>query len=336
MKGALQKRTLLILFVMAMIILVPLAIGGMDVVLPFLSLEPVFLLSFLVLLCVKWYSIAVRGQMFLAYSGYQIRKRTITPVLWSYEFLSDLFPKNIVAPIVCFALFKKNDIPYATTAALGFFCMVMDTVSILLLVAMGVLAGGAIGDDAIDHRAFLSFLLVVTILLIVLSLFYRKSIGRFLMRIPLYRFVPSSRRDQVARAVVEFSTAISRTDDIPAKAVAAILLLSLANWTARLSFLYLSVKAAGQSIGWIEAMLIQALSGVAGTITFMPGGFPGADITVAALLSGSLGLTDTLAILVLWRIMTFYVNVFVGGAAFVWLGLGVSLRSFLSGTRRSG
>lgn len=327
MKESLQKRMVLIILVMIMILIVPLVVGGMEVISPVLSISPIFALYFISLLFIKWYCIVVRSKIFLRYSGYLIGGRRILPILWSYELLSDLFPKNVVAPIACLAFFKRHNVSYAATLSLGFFCMVLDTFSILLIVAGGVLIGGLIGVAYFQNNYLLYLILYFLIFSILLSIFYRRSIGRIILKFPLHWFVPASKRDSVNRALMEIAEEIAKTENISPASAFALLLLSLVSWISRLSFLYLSIKAASHGIGWIEAMLIQVMSGVAGTLTFMPGGFPGADITVAALLSSKLGLTDTLAILVLWRIMTFYINVIVGGAALFWLGLGVSMRS---------
>ena len=155
MKGSLQKRMVLIILVMIMILVVPLVIGGMEVVSPVLSVSPIFALYFISLLFMKWYCIVARSQIFLRYTGYSIDRKRIVPILLSYELLSDLFPKNVVAPIACLAFFKKYNVPYTATLSLGFFCMVLDTFSILLIVAGGLLFLYTIeGDYFVSHGYF--------------------------------------------------------------------------------------------------------------------------------------------------------------------------------------
>lgn len=123
----------------------------------------------------------------------------------------------------------------------------------------------------------------------------------------------------MARKLLQFLAAFTDTLKLPVRTLIKVFALTCVHWVLRHSVLYLALRGLGADLQWAWSFPIQMLALSAGQFSLLPGGAGAAELTSAALLAPMVG-KSTAAILI-WRAVTYYFYLLVGGPVF-WLMLG--------------
>ena len=95
----------------------------------------------------------------------------------------------------------------------------------------------------------------------------------------------------------------------------------------------LVLRGLGTDLQWVSSFLVQMLALSAGQFSLLPGGAGAAELTSATLLTPMVGKSTAAAAILIWRVVTYYFYLVVGGPVFVCL-LGKPLLERLRLARR--
>jgi uncharacterized protein (TIRG00374 family) len=137
--------------------------------------------------------------------------------------------------------------------------------------------------------------------------------GRLLARLN----VKASTRLRWARKLLHFLAAFTDTLKLPRKTLITVFALTCLHWALRYSVLYLALRGLGADLQWAWTFLIQMLSLSAGQFSLLPGGAGAAELTSAALLAPMVGKSTAAAAILIWRAVTYYFYLLVGGPVFL-------------------
>jgi uncharacterized protein (TIRG00374 family) len=137
--------------------------------------------------------------------------------------------------------------------------------------------------------------------------------GRLLARLN----VQSTTRVRWARKLLHFLAAFTDTLKLPFQTLITVFALTCLHWILRYSVLYLALRGLGADLQWAWCFLIQMLSLSAGQFSLLPGGAGAAELTSAALLAPMVGKSTAAAAILIWRAVTYYFYLLVGGPVFL-------------------
>jgi len=104
---------------------------------------------------------------------------------------------------------------------------------------------------------------------------------------------------------------------LPAQTLIKVFVLTCVHWLLRYSVLYLALRGLGADLQWAWCFLIQMLALSAGQFSLLPGGAGAAELTSAALLAPMVGKSTAAAAILIWRAVTYYFYLLVGGPVFL-------------------
>lgn len=151
---------------------------------------------------------------------------------------------------------------------------------------------------------------------VLLARYHRRLIrlsGRVLARMNVQ---PNTRR-RWARKLLHFLAAFIDTLKLPWQTLSKVFALTCVHWLLRYSVLYLALRGLGADLQWAWSFLVQMLSLGAGQFSLLPGGAGAAELTSAALLAPMVGKSTAAAAILIWRVVTFYFYLVVGGPVFL-------------------
>jgi uncharacterized protein (TIRG00374 family) len=137
--------------------------------------------------------------------------------------------------------------------------------------------------------------------------------GRLLARLN----VKTTTRLRWARKLLHFLAAFTDTLKLPFQTLITVFALTCLHWILRYSVLYLALRGLGADLQWAWSFLIQMLSLSAGQFSLLPGGAGAAELTSAALLAPMVGKSTAAAAILIWRAVTYYFYLLVGGPVFL-------------------
>ena len=137
--------------------------------------------------------------------------------------------------------------------------------------------------------------------------------GRWLARLN----VKATTRMRWARKLLQFLAAFTDTLKLPVQTLIKVFALTCVHWGLRYSVLYLALRGLGADLQWAWSFLIQMLALSAGQFSLLPGGAGAAELTSAALLAPMVGKSTAAAAILIWRAVTYYFYLLVGGPVFL-------------------
>lgn len=316
-----RTRTALLLAVLTLMMALPVMIGGLEIIRPLLNLTAENLAIFLLMVTVKWYCLGERLSVVLNANGIKLPTRKLIPIICAHDFSAETTPAGIGGPATAYALLKAKGVSLAQATTAGIFTTLFDAIAvsgILVIALVLVLFSTRMETHIPAFQATVACM--VTLTLAGMFLVFNKRFSSLLLWLPVERLMPHTMHAQIHHLKIQLFNTTNAVKALPLSTFLRLLLLSLGCWSLRFSFLYLAIQTASGHLEWSHAALIQFVGTLTGMATFLPGGFPGADLSIGALLSAKLNMHILLSAILLWRLMTFYTNVAVGALAFLWLG----------------
>jgi uncharacterized protein (TIRG00374 family) len=146
---------------------------------------------------------------------------------------------------------------------------------------------------------------------------YHRSLIRLSGRLLARLNVKTATRHRWARKLLHFLAAFTDTLKLPFQTLISVFALTCLHWVLRYSVLYLALRGLGVDVQWAWCFLIQMLSLSAGQFSLLPGGAGAAELTSAALLAPMVGKSTAAAAILIWRTVTYYFYLLVGGPVFL-------------------
>jgi uncharacterized protein (TIRG00374 family) len=146
---------------------------------------------------------------------------------------------------------------------------------------------------------------------------YHRSLIRLSGRWLARANVQTATRMRWARKLLQFLAAFTDTLKLPVQTLIKVFALTCVHWLLRYSVLYLALRGLGADLQWAWSFLIQMLALSAGQFSLLPGGAGAAELTSAALLAPMVGKSTAAAAILIWRAVTYYFYLLVGGPVFL-------------------
>jgi len=301
--------------------LIPLLLGGGETFQRLRSFPLDLLLAMFSMILVCWGLNTLRLRLLLGESVGQIGRLKSLGVVMATEFAYCATPGGSGGPLTLMALLSRNGVRPAKGSAV----FATDQLSDLLFFVSALLG---ILIYALFHKLSqkLEWMLILSALLALGGLClcigfarYHRSIIKFNGRL-LRRFKTKAiTRLHWARKLLHFRDAFVDTLKMPWQRLAKVFFLTCVHWGLRYSVLYLALRGLGVDIQWAWSFLIQMLSLSAGQLSLIPGGAGTAELTSAALLAPIVGKSTAAAAILIWRAVTYYFYLIVGGPIFLLL-----------------
>ncbi|WP_296256678.1 MULTISPECIES: lysylphosphatidylglycerol synthase transmembrane domain-containing protein [unclassified Pseudomonas] len=314
-----MKRLVWLAIVLLLALLIPLFMGGMDMLHRLRNFPlPLFLAMFGMVL-VGWCANTMRLRLLLGESASGLGMCKSLGVVMATEFAYSATPGGGGAPLTLVALLSRCGIgPAKSTAA--FATDQLNDLMFFLLALIGILI------YAVFHKLSenLEWMLIASALLIGAGLCSCAGFARYHRRIILFngRLLKRLNRKHStqirwARKLLHFRDALAETWKMPHRTLLKVFALTCVHWSLRYSVLYLALLGLGVDIDWAWTFLVQMLSLSAGQFSLSPGGAGAAELTSAALLAPMVGKSTAAAAILIWRIVTYYFYLVAGGPVFL-------------------
>lgn len=316
-----MKRAAWLLAGLLAAFLIPLVLGGGETFQRLRSFPLDLLLVMFGMILVCWGLNTLRLRLLLGDSVGQISRLKSLGVVMATEFAYCATPGGSGGPLTLMALLSRNGVRPAKGSAV----FATDQLSDLLffvLALLGILIYALFHrlSQKLEWMLILSaiFTLGVLCLCIGFARYHRLVIkfnGRLLKRVN----TQATTRRRWARKLLHFRDALVDTLKMPWQSLAKVFFLTCLHWGLRYSVLYLALRGLGVDIQWAWSFLIQMLSLSAGQLSLIPGGAGTAELTSAALLAPIVGKSTAAAAILIWRAVTYYFYLIVGGPMFLLL-----------------
>lgn len=317
-------------------VLIPMLLGGTAIFARLRSFPLSWMLGLIGIILACWVLNTLRLRLLLGDQRGQVTRLQSLGVVMSAEFAWCATPAGSGGPLTIMALLNRYGVRPAQASAV----FAMDQLSDLLFflcALIGVLFYALAHSISQSQQMMLviSTCLVAGSLVgcVALGVWHRQVmllIGRLMRRVRL----KSSTRWRWTRKWLRFIAAFTNALKLPRSTLIMVFSLTCVHWGLRYSILYLALQGLGVDFQWAWSFLIQILSLSAGQFSLLPGGAGTAELTSAALLAPMVGKSTAAAAILIWRSVTYYFYLIVGGPIFV-LMLGRPLLSKLMGRKRS-
>ena len=310
-----------LLVALVMALLVPVLLGGTDLLPRLQRFPPGLLLGLFAMIALCWTLNALRLRLLLGSQGERIGRLRSIGVVMATEFAICTTPGGSGGPLTLMALLSRDSVRPAHSGAvfamdqlndlLFFLCAVLGIVVYTLFHSLGSSVEGMLVGSAA--------LMLGTLGLSLALIRWRRPLlrinGRLLKRL---RVRPQARR-RWARRLLNFFRAFNATLRLPRRTLALVFGLTCLHWALRYSVLYLVLIGLGGNLQWISSFLVQVLSLTAGQFSLLPGGAGAAELTSATLLTPMVGKSTAAAAVLVWRVVTYYFYLIAGGPVFLCL-----------------
>lgn len=331
-----MKRSLLLLIGLLVAVLIPVVLGGGDTWarLQSFPLRWLLLMFGMILLC--WGINTLRLRLLLGDQRGQVPPIKSLGVVMAAEFAYCATPGGSGGPLTIMALLARFGVRPARSSAV----FAMDQLSDLLffLCALSGILIYALFQHLSDRLEWLLMLSAVSLFgglfACVLIARYHRALIRLNGRLLAGMNIRASKRRHWARKLLHFLAAFTDTLKLPWQTLIKVFALTCVHWLLRYSVLYLALRGLGADLQWAWSFLIQMLSLGAGQFSLLPGGAGAAELTSAALLAPMVGKSTAAAAILIWRVVTYYFYLLVGGPVFV-LMLGRPLLKKLMNVRQA-
>lgn len=314
-----MNRGILLVIGLLAAVLIPWLLGGSETWsrLSGFPLSGLLVMFAMILLC--WVLNTLRLRLLLGDQRNKVSPIKGLGVVMAAEFAYCATPGGSGGPLTLMALLGRNGVRPARSSAV----FAMDQLSDLLFFLCAL--SGILIYALFQHLSQrLEWLLIVSavsmfgglISCVLVARYHRLLIrlsGRLLVRLN----VQSTTRMRWARKLLNFLAAFTDTLKLPFQTLITVFGLTCLHWILRYSVLYLALRGLGADLQWAWSFLIQMLSLSAGQLSLLPGGAGAAELTSAALLAPMVGKSTAAAAILIWRAVTYYFYLVVGGPVFV-------------------
>lgn len=310
-----------LLAALLMAALVPVLLGGNELLPRLRGFPPGLLLALFGMIVLCWGLNALRLRLLLGSQGERIGRLRSLGVIMATEFAICTTPGGSGGPLTLMALLSRDRVRPAHSGAvfamdqlndlLFFFCALLGIVVYTLFHRLG---------RGLEAMLVGSALLILGVFGLGLGLLrWRRGLmrwnGRLLKRINVH----GATRRRWARRLLRFLKAFRATLGLPRRVLALVFGLTCLHWALRYSVLYLVLLGLGGNAQWISSFLVQVLSLSAGQFSLLPGGAGAAELTSATLLAPMVGTSTAAAAVLVWRVVTYYFYLVAGGPVFLCL-----------------
>ncbi|MGO4310403.1 YbhN family protein [Pseudomonas sp. KB_15] len=321
-----MSRGLLLLVGLLAAVLIPSLLGGSETWSRLTGFPlPWLLIMFgMILLC--WAVNTLRLRLLLGDQCDKVNRLRSLGVVMAAEFAYCATPGGSGGPLTIMALLARHGVRPARGSAV----FAMDQLSDLLffLCALSGILIYALFQHLSQRMEWMLMLSAVSLLAglivcVMVARYHRLLIrlsGRWLARVN----VKAATRMRWARKLLQFLAAFTDTLKLPVQTLIKVFALTCVHWVLRYSVLYLALHGLGADLQWAWCFLVQMLALSAGQFSLLPGGAGAAELTSAALLAPMVGKSTAAAAILIWRAVTYYFYLLVGGPVFL-LMLGRSL-----------
>lgn len=314
-----MNRGILLFTALLAAVLIPLLLGGNDTWsrLQNFPRNELLIMFGMILLC--WVVNTLRLRLLLGDQCHKVGRVKSLGVVMAAEFAYCATPGGSGGPLTIMALLARNGVRPARGSAV----FAMDQLSDLLFFLCALI--GILIYALFQHLSErLEWLLIVSAIsmfggllsCVVVARQHRLLIrlsGRLLVRLN----VKGTTRLRWARKLLHFLAAFTDTLKLPIPTLIKVFALTCVHWLLRYSVLYLALRGLGADLQWAWCFLIQMLSLSAGQFSLLPGGAGAAELTSAALLAPMVGKSTAAAAILIWRAVTYYFYLVVGGPVFL-------------------
>jgi hypothetical protein len=314
-----MSRAIVLLIGLVAAIVIPWLLGGSETWsrLNSFALNWLLVMFGMILLC--WVLNTLRLRLLLGDQRDKVSPIKSLGVVMAAEFAYCATPGGSGGPLTIMALLARNGVRPARGSAV----FAMDQLSDLLffLCALGAILIYALFQHLSQRMEWLLIVSAVSMLgglvfCVLVARYHRLLIrlsGRLLVRLN----VQSATRMRWARRLLHFLAAFTDTLKLPFQTLITVFTLTCVHWILRYSVLYLALRGLGADLQWAWCFLIQMLSLSAGQLSLLPGGAGAAELTSAALLAPMVGKSTAAAAILIWRAVTYYFYLVVGGPVFL-------------------
>ncbi len=310
-----------LLAALVMAALVPVLLGGSEMLTRLERFPPVLLLALFAMIVLCWTLNALRLRLLLGSQGERIGRLRSVGVVMATEFAICTTPGGSGGPLTLMALLSRDRVRPAHSGAvfamdqlndlLFFLCAVLGIVVYTLFHRLGSsVEGMLVGSAALMLGALGLSLMLVR---------WRRPLMRFNGRLLKRLRVRPQVRRRWARRLLNFFRAFSATLHLPRRTLILVFGLTCLHWALRYSVLYLVLIGLGGNLQWVSSFLVQVLSLSAGQFSLLPGGAGAAELTSATLLTPMVGKSTAAAAVLVWRVVTYYFYLVAGGPVFLCL-----------------
>jgi uncharacterized protein (TIRG00374 family) len=314
-----MNRAIVLLVGLLAAVLIPWLLGGSETWsrLNGFPLSWLLVMFGMILLC--WLINTLRLRLLLGDQREKVSPVKSLGVVMAAEFAYCATPGGSGGPLTIMALLARNGVRPARGSAV----FAMDQLSDLLffLCALSAILIYALFQHLSQRMEWLLIVSAISmfgglICCIAVARYHRLVIrlgGRLLVRLN----VQSTTRMRWARKLLHFLAAFTDTLKLPFQTLITVFALTCLHWILRYSVLYLALRGLGADLQWAWSFLIQMLSLSAGQFSLLPGGAGAAELTSAALLAPMVGKSTAAAAILIWRAVTYYFYLLVGGPVFL-------------------
>lgn len=314
-----MSRGILLLVALIAALLIPLLLGGNQTWARLQGFPLNWLLIMFGMILACWLVNTQRLRLLLGDQRDRVSPVKSLGVVMAAEFAYCATPGGSGGPLTIMALLARNGVRPARGSAV----FAMDQLSDLLFFLCALV--GILIYALFQHLSErMEWLLMVSAMSLfggllscaVIARYHRWLIrlsGRLLVRLN----VKGTTRLRWARKLLHFLAAFTDTLKLPFNTLITVFALTCVHWLLRYSVLYLALRGLGADLQWAWSFLIQMLSLTAGQFSLLPGGAGAAELTSAALLAPMVGKSTAAAAILIWRTVTYYFYLVVGGPVFL-------------------
>jgi uncharacterized protein (TIRG00374 family) len=300
-------------------VLIPLLLGGGDIFQRLRSFPFPLLMAMFGMIILCWGLNTLRLRLLLGDSARQLTVSQSLGLIMASEFAYCATPGGSGGPLTLMAVLSRSGVGPAKSSAV-FATDQLSDLLFFLLALVGIMFYALFHSLSERMEWLLGFSAVLVVgslsLFIGFARFHRQVIkfnGRVLRRFN----AKASTCRRWARKVLHFRDALAETWKMPRQRLLAVFALTCVHWGLRYSILYLALQGLGVNVQWAWTFLIQMLSLTAGQFSLLPGGAGTAELTSAALLAPMVGKSTAAAAILIWRAVTYYFYLVVGGPIFL-------------------
>jgi uncharacterized protein (TIRG00374 family) len=314
-----MSRGILLVIALLAAVLIPSLLGGGETWsrLQRFPLEWLLIMFGMILLC--WALNTLRLRLLLGDQRDKVSRLKSLGVVMSAEFAYCATPGGSGGPLTIMALLARHGVRPARGSAV----FAMDQLSDLLffLCALSAILIYALFQHLSQRLEWMLTVSAISLFGGLFSCVLMARCHRSLIRLSgrlLARFnVKEATRLRWARKLLHFLAAFTDTLKLPFQTLITVFALTCLHWILRYSVLYLALRGLGVDLQWAWCFLIQMLSLSAGQFSLLPGGAGAAELTSAALLAPMVGKSTAAAAILIWRTVTYYFYLVVGGPVFL-------------------
>jgi uncharacterized protein (TIRG00374 family) len=314
-----MSRAILLVIGLLAAVLIPWLLGGSETWsrLSGFPLSGLPVMFAMILLC--WVLNTLRLRLLLGDQRTKVSPIKSLGVVMAAEFAYCATPGGSGGPLTIMALLGRNGVRPARSSAV----FAMDQLSDLLffLCALSAILIYALFQHLSQRMEWLLIVSAVSmfggLISCVLVARYHRLLIRLSGRLLIRLNVQSTTRMRWARKLLSFLAAFTDTLKLPFQTLITVFGLTCLHWILRYSVLYLALRGLGADLQWAWSFLIQMLSLSAGQFSLLPGGAGAAELTSAALLAPMVGKSTAAAAILIWRAVTYYFYLLVGGPVFL-------------------